>query len=60
LIEREQKNERSFYSYLPEDARMRHRELREVKHIQEQLRQEPDLPITEKELALLQRADKYQ
>jgi hypothetical protein len=39
---------------------MRHRELREVKHIQEQLRQEPDLPITEKELALLQRADKYQ
>lgn len=59
-LEREASNARSFYSSLPEDARIGNQQLREVKTIQEQLKEDPKFPLTEKEKNLVQRAEKYE
>jgi hypothetical protein len=58
--EREKKAARSFYSSLPEDARIGNQQLREVEAIQERLREDPNSPLTEKEKNLLQRAENYE
>lgn len=58
--ERERTTARSFYNTLPEDARIGNQQLREVEAIQEQLKQDPSLSLTEKEKDMLQRAEKYQ
>jgi len=58
--EREKTTARSFYSSLPEDARIGNQQLREVEAIQERLREDPKSALTEKEKNLIQRADKYQ
>ena len=58
--ERERTTARSFYSSLPEDARIGNQQLREVEAIQERLREDPKSPLTEKERGLIQRAEKYQ
>ena len=50
----------SFYSSLPEDARIGNQQLREVEAIQERLKEDPKSPLTEKERSLIQRAEKYQ
>jgi len=52
--------EQAFYSTLPEDARIGNKQLREVETLQEQLKQDPSLSLTEKEKTMLQRAEKYQ
>ena len=51
---------RSFYSSLPEDARIGNLQLREVEAIQKQLQEDPTFPLTEKEKNLMKRAEKYQ
>ena len=51
---------RSFYSNLPEDARIGNQQLREVETLQEQLKQDPSISLTEKEKNMIQRAEKYQ
>ena len=58
--EREKSTERSFYSNLPEDARIGNKQLREVETIQEQLKQDPSISLTEKEKSMVQRVEKYQ
>jgi hypothetical protein len=58
-LEREASNARSFYSSLPEDARIGNQQLREVKSIQEQLKEDTKFSLTEKEKNLVQRAEKY-
>jgi len=59
-LEREASNARSFYISLPEDARIGNHQLLEIETIQEQLREDPNFPLTEKEKNLLQRAEKYE
>ena len=59
-LKREASNARSFYSSLPEDARIGNQQLREAQTIQEQLKDDPNLPLTEKQRNLLERAKKYQ
>ena len=59
-LEREASNARSFHSSLPEDARIGNQQLREVEAIQEQLKEDPNFPLTEKEKNMIQRAEKYQ
>ena len=58
--ERERTRARSFYSNLPEDARIGNQQLREVETLQEQLKQDPSISLTEKEKNMIQRAEKYQ
>ena len=58
--EREKKAARSFYSSLPEEARIGNQQLREVEAIQERLREDPKSPLTEKEKNMIERAEKYQ
>jgi hypothetical protein len=58
--ERERTTARSFYSSLPEDARIGNQQLREVEGIQERLKEDPNSPLTEKEKNLIQRAENYQ
>jgi len=58
--EREKTTARSFYSNLPEDARIGNQQLREVETLQEQLKQDPSISLTEKEKNMIQRAEKYQ
>ena len=58
--EREKKTVRSFYTSLPEDAHIGNQQLREVKTIQEQLKEDPNFPLTEKEKNMIQRAEKHQ
>jgi hypothetical protein len=58
--ERERKAARSFYSNLPEEARIGNQQLREVEAIQERLKEDPKFSPTEKEKNLIQRAEKYQ
>jgi hypothetical protein len=58
--EREKTTARSFYSSLPEDARIGNQQLREVETLQEQLKQDPSISLTEKEKNMIQRAEKYQ
>ena len=58
--ERERKAARSFYSSLPEEARIGNQQLREVEAIQERLREDPKSPLTEKEKNMIERAEKYQ
>ena len=50
----------SFYSSLPEDARIGNQQLREVEAIQERLKKDLKSLLTEKERSLIQRAEKYQ
>ena len=50
----------SFYSSLPEDARIGNQQLRKVEAIQERLKENHKSPLTEKERSLIQRAEKYQ
>ena len=50
----------SFYSSLPEDARIENQQLREVEAIQERLKKDLKSLLTEKERSLIQRAEKYQ
>jgi hypothetical protein len=58
--EREREAARSFYSSLPEEARIGNQQLREVEAIQERLREDPKSPLTEKEKNMIERAEKYQ
>lgn len=58
--ERERQAARSFYSNLPKEARIGNQQLREVEGIQEQLREDPKSPLTEKEKNIIERAEKYQ
>jgi len=58
--ERERQAARSFYSNLPEEARIGNQQLREVEGIQERLREDPKSPLTEKEKNMIERAEKYQ
>lgn len=58
--EREKTTARSFYSNLPEEARIGNQQLREVETLQEQLKQDPSISLTEKEKNMIQRAEKYQ
>ena len=58
--EREKTTAGSFYSSLPEDARIGNQQLREVEAIQKRLKEDPKSPLTEKERSLIQRADRYQ
>ena len=58
--EREKTTARSFYSSLPEEARIGNQQLREVETLQEQLKQDPSISLTEKEKNMIQRAEKYQ
>ena len=58
--EREKTTARSYYSSLPEEARIANQQLREVKSLQEQLKQDPSISLTEKEKNMIQRAEKYQ
>jgi hypothetical protein len=58
--ERERTTARSFYSSLPEDAHIGNQQLREVLILQEQLKQDPSISLTEKEKNMIQRAEKYQ
>ena len=51
---------RSFYSSLPEEARIGNQQLREVEAIQERLKEDPKSPLTEKEKNMIERAEKYQ
>lgn len=60
LEQRERARERSFHRYLPKEARIGNQQLREVEILQEQLRQDPSLSLTEKEKDLIQRAEKHQ
>ena len=57
--ERERTTARSFYSSLPENARIGNKQLREVETIQEQLREDPNFSLTENQKDLIQRAEKY-
>jgi hypothetical protein len=54
--EREKTTARSFYSSL----RIGNQQLREVETLQEQLKQDPSISLTEKEKNMIQRAEKYQ
>jgi len=58
--EREKTASSSFYNSLPEDARIGNEQLRQVKSLQEQLKQDPSISLTEKEKRMIQRAEKYQ
>ena len=58
--ERERTTARSFYSSLPEDARIGNQQLREVKTLQDRLKQDPSISLTEKEKNMIHRAEKYQ
>nr|UVG41922.1 hypothetical protein [Navicula tsukamotoi] len=58
--EREKRAAHSFYSSLPEEARIGNQQLREVEAIQERLREDPESPLTEKEKNMIKRAEKYQ
>jgi hypothetical protein len=58
--ERERTTAQSFYSSLPEDAHIGNQQLREVLILQEQLKQDPRISLTEKEKSMIQRAEKYQ
>ena len=58
--EREQENASSFYSKLPNDAKISHSQLREVEMLQEQLKRDSNFQLTEKEKSLIQRAERYQ
>jgi len=57
--ERERTNARSFYSSLPENARIGNQQLREVETIQELLKEDPNFSLTENQKDLIQRAEKY-
>lgn len=58
--EREKTTAQSFYSNLPEDARIGNQQLREAESLQEQLNQDPSISLTEKEENTIKRAEKYQ
>jgi hypothetical protein len=58
--ERERQAARSFYTNLPEEARIGNQQLREVESIQERLREDSKSPLTEKEKDMIERAKKYQ
>lgn len=58
--ERERTTARSFYSNLPEDARIGNKQLREVETLQQQLKEDPSFSLTENQKDLLQRVEKYQ
>jgi hypothetical protein len=54
-----QVNEQLFYQILPKDAHIGNKQLREVEKLQEQLQADPNVKITAKEKALLERAERY-
>jgi hypothetical protein len=58
--EREKTTARSFYSSLTEEARIGNQPLREIETLQNQLKQDPSISLTEKEKNMIQRAEKYQ
>lgn len=58
--DREKTTAHSFYSRLLEEARIGNQQLREVETLQEQLKQDPSISLTEKEKNIIQRAEKYQ
>jgi len=58
--ERERRAEGSFYSSLPEDARIGNHQLREAEALKQKLMKNPVFPLTEKQNNLLERAEKYQ
>jgi len=58
--EREKTASSSFYNSLPEDARIGNQQLRQVESLQEQVKQDPSISLTEKEKNMIQRAEKYQ
>ena len=57
--EREKKNARSFYSSLPEDARISNQQLREVEDLKTELEADPNFELTDTQKKLMERADKY-
>ena len=58
--DREKTTAHSFYSRLLEEARIGNQQLREVETLQEQLKQDPSISLTEKEKNMIQRAENYQ
>ena len=58
--ERERKNESSFRSSLPEDARLGNKQLREAEVLNQKLKEDPSFQLTEREKNLLQRAESYE
>jgi len=58
--ERERTTACSFYSSLPEDARIENQQLREVETIQELLKEDPSFSLTENQKDLVHRAKKYE
>jgi len=57
---REQENASSFYSKLPNDAKISDSKLREVEMLQEQLKTDSNFQLTDKEKSLIERAERYQ
>ena len=58
--ERQKTTARSFYNSLPAEARIGNKELREIETLQQQLKQDPSISLTEKQKNMIQRAEKYQ
>lgn len=58
--EREKTTADSFYNSLPKDARIGNQQLREVKTIQELLKEDPNFSLTENQKDLVRRAKKYE
>jgi len=60
LKDRQKQSSDSLYSNLPPEARMSNQQLREVQALQDQLGENPNFPLTEKQQALMDRASKYE
>ena len=58
--EKEKENARSFYSSLPEDARISNEQLREVEDLKTELEVDPNFELTDNQEKLLKRAENYQ
>jgi len=58
--EREKENAHSFYSSLPQDARIGNKQLGEAEALKQKLKEDPKFQLTEKEKNMIQRAEKYQ
>ena len=56
-LKRQEKN--SFFSSLPKDARIGNKQLREAELIRDELQKNSNQTLTEKEKALLERAERY-
>lgn len=59
-LEREASNARSFYTSLPENARMGNQQLHEVEAFKSDLERNPDLRLTEAQKNLMERAERYE